>query len=184
MTDPFVTVEQIEFLPEAQALRMHLESEGFPAQLLDAETVSTEWMLGNAIGYIKLQVPQSRAAEARVILQTLRELRVARREADALEPESARCLSCGAGLRPEMAACNICGWSYEDDSNSAPPDEHEETGDVDPDAFDPGSSRVDQSASLLDSLRGLKGPLILVILIPILASLALTFVFTLLSMLT
>lgn len=183
MTDPFVTVEQFEFLPEAQVLRMHLESEGFQARLLDAETVSTEWVLGNAIGYIKLQVPQSRAAEAKAILQKLRELRESRREAAALEPESTRCLSCDADLQPDLATCPKCGWSYADDANSLMLGDTEEVGADDAGTFLPARTPMDQSTSVLNSLRTLKGPMILLILIPILASLAVAVSFTVLSML-
>jgi len=169
MTDSFVTVEQFEFLPEAQAIRMHLESEGIPAQLVDAETVSTEWALGNAIGYIKLQVPQSRAAEAKAILDKLRLLRQSRREADGLKSESTRCLSCDAELRADQATCPHCGWSYAEDANSLVLDEISEAGIDEVGRETVASGPDDESAQVLDSIRELKKPMIWLLLLPILA---------------
>ena len=69
MDDPLVTIEQYQFLPEAEAIRMKLESDGIPAILTDKEIVSMDWALGNAVGYIKLQVRQSQADQARAILK-------------------------------------------------------------------------------------------------------------------
>jgi hypothetical protein len=64
MTDDLVTVGQYQFLAEAEAARMHLDAEGIPAFLSDAETVNMDWLLGNAIGYIKLAVPRGQADAA------------------------------------------------------------------------------------------------------------------------
>jgi hypothetical protein len=78
MSDQLVTVESYQFLPEAEAVRMHLESEGLSAHLADAEAVSTEWVLANAIGNIKLRVPESQADAARAVLSELRSRRLER----------------------------------------------------------------------------------------------------------
>jgi hypothetical protein len=68
MADDLVTVATFEFLPLAEAARAHLIAEGIPAFLSDAETVYMAWSLGNALGYIKLQVPEAQAERARGIL--------------------------------------------------------------------------------------------------------------------
>jgi hypothetical protein len=60
-----VTLQTFEFLPEAELAREFLAEEGFTPLLTDAEVVAMNWLLGNAVGYIKLQVPTDQAAEAR-----------------------------------------------------------------------------------------------------------------------
>lgn len=37
---------------------MHLDAEGIPAFLSDAELLNADWLLSNAVGYIKLAVPR------------------------------------------------------------------------------------------------------------------------------
>jgi hypothetical protein len=159
MSDQLVTVESYQFLPEAEAVRMHLESEGIAAVLADAETVSTEWALGNAIGYIKLRVPQSQADAAQVILKELRSRRLERgqsRESDAI----GRCLSCDSPLRTNQTKCEQCGWSYAD--NEVESDEGQ---------F-PGETAAEPDESVMENLRGVKKPLVLMVLLPILIAIA------------
>ncbi len=156
MSDQLVTVESYQFLPEAEAVRMHLESEGIAAVLADAETVSTEWALGNAVGYIKLRVPQSQADAAQAILKELRSRRLERSES----PESDAigcCLSCGASLQPNLSKCEQCGWSYADGQEAS--DEYHETA-------------ADPDESVMENLRAVKKPLVLMILLPILIAIA------------
>lgn len=176
MNDPFVTVEQFEFLPEAQAVRMHMESEGFQAQLLDAETVSTDWALGNAIGYIKLQVPRSQADAALVILEKLRALKKSRRETDAEELETTRCLSCGEELHVDQTTCPKCGWSYAADGDTLINDEEQDedaAGDGPAGRPPAAGMTVDEPISVLDSLRSWKKPMVWLLLFPMLAGAAL-----------
>jgi hypothetical protein len=159
MNDRLVTVESYQFLPEAEAVRMHLESEGIAAVLADAETVSTEWALGNAVGYIKLRVPQSQADAAQAILKELRSRRLERGQS----PESdaiGRCLSCDSPLRPNQTKCEQCGWSYTDNE-----DESDE-------AQSPGETAADPDESVMDNLRAAKKPLVLMVLLPILFTIA------------
>lgn len=68
MTGQFETIERYLNLTEAQAARMFLESRGFHVFLADVETVNMDWLLGNAIGYVKLQVPGDEVEAARAAL--------------------------------------------------------------------------------------------------------------------
>src|SRR5438132_7874702 len=90
-----VTVGNFQFLPEAEAARMHLESHGIPAFLADAETVNMDWLLGNAIGYIKLQVASGRAEEAETILERVHAQRGATEAESAAGADTVECLQCG-----------------------------------------------------------------------------------------
>ena len=112
MPEPFVTVAHYEFLPEAETVRMHLEMEGFQAMLADAETVSTDWALGNAIGYIKLQVPESQATTVFPLVEEMRTRRLANANARQVEAEKNCCLACGAEFPVAYVVCPACGWSY------------------------------------------------------------------------
>jgi hypothetical protein len=111
MTDDLVTVATFPSLPEAEAGKLRLEAEGLTVFLADAEIVSMDWLLGNAIGYIKLQVPRSQAEQAAALLEQMRD---ERQQRDEEENEAAGdvCLACGAALPEDAAQCPVCGWSY------------------------------------------------------------------------
>ena len=74
MPDELITIGNFQFLPEAEAARMHLAAQGIPAFVADGETVNMDWFLGNAVAYIKLQVPVAQAAAARAALDDMRAL--------------------------------------------------------------------------------------------------------------
>ncbi len=77
--DEPVTVAHYPFRTAAEAARLNLEAEGMPAFLSDAETVDMDWLLGNALGWIKLQVPAADAERAAAILRRVEERRLTRR---------------------------------------------------------------------------------------------------------
>jgi hypothetical protein len=53
---------------EAHAIRVRLESEGIPVFLFDEFTITMDWLLSNAIGGVKVQVPEPYLQRARDIL--------------------------------------------------------------------------------------------------------------------
>jgi len=123
MSDEFVTVATFPTLPEAEAARLMLETEGIPAFLGDAEIVSMDWLLGNAVGYVKVRVPPSHVAAASELLGRIDAERRRRRAEAETDPDAGwddtgptACLACGATM-PEGEnedRCLACGWSYED----------------------------------------------------------------------
>ena len=121
MSDRLVTVATYQFLPEAEAARMFLQEEGVRVFLADAETVNMDWLLGNAIGNIKLQVASSEAERASGLLKELGERAQERAETEwnLEEDEDAplRCLSCSQLMDEEATQCKHCGWSYEEGSD-------------------------------------------------------------------
>jgi len=121
MEEQLVTVETYQFLPQAQAAKLQLEGNGITVFLADAETVNMDWLLGNAIGNIKLQVPAEQADRALTILDDLREKARERREAEKEEDDDERvkCLACGAKIPDNQARCPSCGWSYAAEENGA-----------------------------------------------------------------
>jgi len=118
MPDNLVTVATFQFLPAAEASRLRLEEEGISVFLADVNTVSIDWFLGNAVGYIKLQVPLANASHARQILD---EMEAQRGESADSEDEigSDRCLACGAILPDDADKCPACGWSYAEGRSDA-----------------------------------------------------------------
>ena len=70
-----------------------------------------DWLLGNAVGNIKLQVPQMQAERAAALVEQIRRERQDREESED-EVESNVCLACGAELADEASRCSACGWSY------------------------------------------------------------------------
>ena len=66
--DGWVTVATFWASEPAHLARLCLESNGLDCVLLDEYLVSTDWLLANAAGGIKLQVLRRRAAQARAIL--------------------------------------------------------------------------------------------------------------------
>jgi ribosomal protein L12E/L44/L45/RPP1/RPP2 len=111
MSTELVTVATYRTLPEAEAARLHLEAEGLTTFLADAETVAMDWLLANAVGNIKLQVPPAQAEAAAALLEQMHVKRK-EREQHSEEDATSRCLSCGAELPENLTQCTECGWSY------------------------------------------------------------------------
>lgn len=114
----FVTVDTYRSLPEAEAARLFLESEGLQPILVDVEMVAMDWLLSDAIGNIKLQVPTKEKDVAEKLLRDLRIRRHKRLEQGDDGDEQTTCLSCGALLPENVSQCTHCGWSYGDDGET------------------------------------------------------------------
>ncbi len=110
-----VTVATFPLLNAAELARLHLAEEGIAGVLLDAETVNMDWMLGNALGYIKLQVQRRDAAAALEIINRLAPSPASRASDDADEDEVILCLACGLEIPEDQTRCSGCGWSFSDE---------------------------------------------------------------------
>jgi hypothetical protein len=155
MNYELVTVGNFQYLPEAEAARMHLESAGIQAFLSGAEIVNADWFLGNAVGYIKIQVGEPQAKAAYALLQEMR----AHREAPETPDDALVCLACGAPLSTAESSCAACGWSY------AGP-EGESRQDDEPDEPEIESLQSDESPGGMSYLLRFKRPLFLIMLTP------------------
>ena len=148
MADNLVNVASYEFLQQAEGAKLDLEAEGISAFVADATLVTTNWFLGNAVGYIKLQVPASQADRAKEVLA-----RIAAEGDIHAGDEADRCLECGARMGVEQATCPACGWSYSDDDERSPSGE---------DAGEPPADDASGPA-LLGSLRRSRRPIMLLV---------------------
>lgn len=99
-------------VPLAEVARLRLEQEGIPVYLENAETVSALWHYGNAVGYVRLMVPEEHAERALALLEV--EDATPRNDGQAASTPSDAdvCLSCGAPMSDDQEQCNACGWSY------------------------------------------------------------------------
>lgn len=87
-TEPrWTTVDRYFHPTEAHIAAGRLESEGIPVYLLGINHASANWLLSNALGGIRLQVPANLADEARDILAEVPER---------AEERSPSCPSCGS----------------------------------------------------------------------------------------
>ena len=68
MTERLVTVATFETPFEAEVAKGRLESEGHTVFLADAETVTANWLYSNAVGGVRVQVPEPEADQARASL--------------------------------------------------------------------------------------------------------------------
>jgi len=107
MIEDVETVAKFWSLPEAEACRMRLESEGLTVYLTDAETVRADWLLTNAIGSIKVQVPLNQVERAKEVLKDVHHLQMEH------DPDEDYCLACGTIMEPEESVCSKCGWTYQ-----------------------------------------------------------------------
>ncbi len=80
-----VTVATCSLAVEAHAIRVCLESEGIPVFLFDEFLVSMDWLLSNAIGGVKVQIPDHDLERAQAILAKV-EKQQAQRDRSSEEP--------------------------------------------------------------------------------------------------
>src|SRR5262245_58550718 len=106
--DELVTIGNFEFVSEAEVAQLRLQAEGITAFLRDAQILNMDWLLGNAIGYVKLQVPSEQAEAARKLLA----LSTQEIESPSGDPDAITCLACGTTLSAFQRQCTKCGWSY------------------------------------------------------------------------
>lgn len=90
MTENLVTIGRYSTPYEANMAKSHLESEGIPAFIADEYTVGMNWLYSNALGGVKVQVPESMASEAQQILTA--EIQHSR----VCEPDADTCSKCGS----------------------------------------------------------------------------------------
>lgn len=62
------TIASFSFPYEAQIARAKLESEGIPAFLADEHTINAQWLYSNALGGVRLQVPDEFVDRANEVL--------------------------------------------------------------------------------------------------------------------
>ncbi len=64
-----VTVGSYSFPHEAHLARAKLEAEGIPAFVADEHTINMQWLYSQALGGVKVQVPEQFAEQARELLE-------------------------------------------------------------------------------------------------------------------
>lgn len=93
MTGRLVTIAQYRDLPEAGLAKSRLEAAGILCFLDNEYMVGLNWLYSNALGGVKLNVPEENAEEAREIIDEITEPIAI--DSEGLLPDSA-CPACGA----------------------------------------------------------------------------------------
>jgi len=95
MTEKMVTIGSYSTPYEANMVKSQLESAGIPVFIADEYTIGMNWMYSNALGRVKVQVPESLAAEAQELL------------ASEVETSTTQDLSTAAASCPKCGSKNI-----------------------------------------------------------------------------
>jgi rubrerythrin len=111
VADSLVTIQTFRTAHEAELAKARLETGGVQAFLADAEMIRMDWAVGNAIGWIKLQVADDDAALAAEILGEIQQTRVANKLIDN-DGEKGVCPACGVSMAESLEACPACGWTF------------------------------------------------------------------------
>ena len=64
----WVVAETYSFLYEAQIAKTQLEAAEIPARIENEHTINMDWLYSNALGGVRLLVPESYAEEAKALL--------------------------------------------------------------------------------------------------------------------
>jgi hypothetical protein len=111
-----ITVGKFYEVNSAELAVMQLNEEGIEAYIADATIVSMDWLLANAIGWVKVQVATADAERARAIILAARAKLAQSKGSSSSEADFAsgdmQCLSCGAAMPVGVATCPACGWTY------------------------------------------------------------------------
>ena len=70
MTEKMVTIGSYSTPYEANLVKSQLESAGIPVFIADEFTIGMNWLYSNALGGVKVQVPESLVQEAQELLAT------------------------------------------------------------------------------------------------------------------
>ncbi|KGK42730.1 phosphoenolpyruvate synthase [Nitrincola sp. A-D6] len=87
-----VTISRYSFPYEAHIAKSRLDSEGIPSFVADEHTINMQWLYSNALGGVRLQVPEAYAEASIAILSE-------DREEDLVEEygiETKKCAYCGS----------------------------------------------------------------------------------------
>ena len=64
----FVVISNYSFPLDAHIAKASLENEGIPAHIADKHTVNMQWLYSDAIGGVRLYVPEEFEVEAKAVL--------------------------------------------------------------------------------------------------------------------
>lgn len=99
--DNWTIVETFMLRHEAELAMAHLEAAGIEAMLADEVLVASQPLLANAVGGIKVLVPDGEVEAAHEVLQTMSDAKFGDDD----------CLQCGKPMG-EADKCPACGWSF------------------------------------------------------------------------
>lgn len=122
MGDSLVTVATYRSATSAEVVCVLLNQEGIQAFVSDAQMVRAEWFMSGALGYAKLDVPESQVPQALDYLRAHPTLLDSTTLAAATDADGKDvCLACGAEMPAEADCCTGCGWTWRSGDDGAEP---------------------------------------------------------------
>lgn len=112
-SDKLVVARRYTYAAEADLARIHLVEAGIPAVVNGTNIVVADWLLGNAAGYIRLEVAESDLQAAIEILSQASPAATLG-EKNPEECDQEICLQCGEEFPQTETRCAHCGWTFED----------------------------------------------------------------------
>jgi hypothetical protein len=110
MSSQLTTIADFLTPEDAEVARLALQDEGILSFLENATTVGMVWYWGNAVGWVKLQVPEADAERARAVLAQ-----------KGVGADNRTCSSCGASLPPNFDVCWSCQTPVDVESENTVP---------------------------------------------------------------
>lgn len=110
MSDDLVTIATYSTAQAAETAKWALDQEGIQSFVIDGNVVAMDWLLGNAVGNVKLQVAESQVEAAAAVLRAHPGLL----DQPAIEPppDDNTCLACGRLMPEDADQCPACGWTF------------------------------------------------------------------------
>lgn len=103
MPDELLPVATFVRPSEAAAAKTALEAEGILCFFKDENIISMDWLLGNAVGYVKLLVPAADVERARALLDAPFHWPAE------VAPTTRKCQQCGEEIDVGLSHCGQCG---------------------------------------------------------------------------
>jgi hypothetical protein len=113
MSNTLVTVAQYRSQVSADVARLALVHAGIDAFVHDTNVSTINVLWRNAVGWVKLQVPEDRLLEARALLEATPGL-LWQEHPEGEKISDDACLACGQLIPSGEDRCPACGWSFLD----------------------------------------------------------------------
>jgi hypothetical protein len=111
MERKLVTVWRFSLPIQAETAQHVLATQGIQSFLGNVNVVAMDWLLGNAVGGVQLDVAEEDAAAAMKVLEANPGLIGRRSTPVDQESDSFNCLACGQLISETQNQCPSCGWT-------------------------------------------------------------------------
>lgn len=111
MSKSLVTLATYWTVMPAETAKWALGEQGIEAFIGDDNVVTMDWLLGNAVGGVKLMVAESDVERSLAFLEA--NPRLLGVVVEPSKDDSLACLQCGEPMAEDADRCSACGWTFE-----------------------------------------------------------------------